>query len=99
VAACLADFRPFLGDEAPLPSSVSRAINIFKMSSIPIQRWADLLYEANAITKERTQQITKPPGESATGFAAKNRAPYYFAVLEDLCGLREHAVPEAMSTP
>jgi len=89
VTAYLQDFRPFLGDEAPLTSSVTRAINIFKTAEIPTERWSDLLYQANAITKENTQKIRKKPGEATSGFAAKNRAPYYFAVLEDLCGLRD----------
>ena len=89
VAAYLRDFRPFLGDEAPLASSVSRAINIFKRAQIPIQRWPSLLEEANSITKYETQKIQKKPSSASNGFAAKNRAPYYFAVLEDLCGLRE----------
>jgi len=99
VTAYLRDFRPFLGDEAPLPSSVSRAINIFRSASIPTERWTDLLCEANSITKENTQKIRRMPGESAAGFAAKNRTPYYFAVLEDLCGLREQSDSAVSGTP
>lgn len=98
VTAYLRDFRLFLGDEAPLSSSVTRAINIFTAAKIPSARWADLLCEANSITKVNTQQIRKKPGESANGFAAKNRAPYYFAVLEDLCGLREQSDSPVSST-
>jgi DNA-binding transcriptional ArsR family regulator len=98
VTAYLRDFRLFLGDEAPLASSVTRAINIFKAGKIPMARWADLLCEANSITKANTQQIRKKPGEGANGFAAKNRAPYYFAVLEDLCGLREQSDSPLPST-
>ena len=99
VTVYLRDLRLFLGDEAPLWSSVSRAINIFKQARIPIERWPDLLLEANSITKSSTQHIQKKPGESSHGFAAKNRAPYYFAVLEDLCGLREQDDSPVSSTP
>ncbi len=91
VAAFLKDFQHELGDEAPLSSSITRALNIFKAANIPLERWGDCLYQARSITKERTAQITKKPSEKATGYAAKNRAPYYFAILEDICGLREQA--------
>jgi hypothetical protein len=99
IAAYLQDFQPELGDEAPLSSSVSRALNIFRTAHIPPDRWADCLYQARSITKERTAQITKKPGEHSSGFAAKNRAPYFFAVLESLSGLRQQAPSTLPGTP
>lgn len=99
ITSYLADFRHELGDEAPLSSSVTRALNIFSRAHIPAERWADCLYQARSITKERSAQITKKKSENATGYAAKNRAPFYFAVLEDLCGLRGQAVSPQPGTP
>ena len=87
LTAYLQDFRHELGDEAPLSSSVTRALNIFAKAQIPPERWADCLYQARSITKERSVQITK------------NRAPFYFAVLEDLRGVREHPDPAGPGTP
>ena len=96
ITAYLQDFRHELGDEAPLTSSVTRALNIFAKAHIPPERWADCLYQARSITKERSAQITKKRSENSSGYAAKNRAPFYFAVLEDLCGLKP---PQAPSLP
>jgi hypothetical protein len=80
-----------LGDEAPLSSSVTRVITILKTAGVPVERWPDLLYQARAITKEHSAQITKQPQQGKRGFAAKNRMPYFLAVLEDLVGLRDEA--------
>ncbi len=99
ITAYLADFRMFLGDEAPLSSSVTRALNIFSRAHIPPERWADCLVQAQSITKERSAQTTKKRSENLPGFAAKNRAPFYFAVLEDLCGLREQPDSSQPGTP
>lgn len=80
-----------LGDEAPLSSSVTRALAILKGTGLPAVRWPDLLYQARAITKEHSAQITKKPEKSERGFATKNRMPYFLAVLEDVAGLRDNA--------
>ena len=58
---------------------------------------ARCLYEARSITKERSAQITKKRSKNATGFAAKNRAPFYFAVIEDLYGLRPRSARRSTS--
>jgi len=81
-----------LGDEAPLSSSVTRAITILKTADIPVGRWSDLLYQARAITKEHSGQITKKPAIPGRSGAAKNRMPYFLAVLEDLAGLRKDPI-------
>ena len=67
---------------------MSRALAVFKRVGVPPGRWGDLLYQARAPTKEHSAQITKKPGDPGTSRTAKIRMPYYFAVLEDLVGLR-----------
>jgi hypothetical protein len=92
VAAYLGDWAPIeLGDEAPLASSVTRALGLFTAAGVPPARWPDLLYRARAITKERSAQIAKRPAAGGPGRAAKNRMPYFLAVLADLCGLKEQS--------
>ena len=87
VAAFLADWAAELGDEA-LPSSITRVLTIFQQAGVPSERWGDLLYQARAVTKEHTAQIRKKPSDPKRSFAAKNRMPYFLAVLEQLVGLR-----------
>jgi hypothetical protein len=77
-----------LGDEAPLSSTVTRVMTILKRTDLPMERWPDLLYRARAITKEHSARITKRPAHGRTSPVAKNRMPYFLAVLEDVVGLR-----------
>jgi hypothetical protein len=88
VSAYLGDFARELGDEAPLSSTVTRAIRIFHAAGAPRERWPDLLYQMRAITKEHSAQITKKPSDPRQRVPAKVRMPYALAVLEDLVGLR-----------
>ncbi len=80
-----------LNDQANLKSTVTQLYNIFKkwQEATGGERYAflDLVDQARAITKEHSGQIKKTDG--GKGFAAKNRAPYFFAVLRDVAGLRE----------
>ena len=89
VVAYMENFARELGDEAQLRSSVSQAINIFKVAQVPQEQWPDLLYQARAVTKERSPQIKKKPTDPHQLFPAKVRIPYYMAVLRDLVGLGE----------
>jgi hypothetical protein len=56
----------------------------------------DYLYQARLITQDHSAAIaTRVPGQEQT-MRAKNKIPYYFAVLEHLLGLR--LAPEARAT-
>jgi hypothetical protein len=93
--AYLQDFARELGDESPLASTVTRAYRIFAAANIPAARWSDYLYQARAVTQEHTGQITKRATDGGgAGPRQKNKMPYYFAVLEQLVGLR--AEPEEL---
>jgi hypothetical protein len=96
VAAYLADIAPQLGDQAPLPSSVTRALRLFRRAAVPPELWGDYLYRARSVTQEHSGSIkTKPPGN---GFRPKPKMAYYFGVLEDLLGLKpEESPPSAPS--
>jgi hypothetical protein len=93
IAAYLTDFARELNDQAPLASSVTRALRAFQQAKAPRERWGDYLYQARSITQEHSAQIkTKAQG---SGFGPKPKMAYYFAVLEDLLGLK----PDAIARP
>jgi hypothetical protein len=86
IAAYLTDFARELNDQAPLASSVTRALRAFRQADVPPERWDVYLYRARSITQEHSAHIkTKAAGN---GFGPKPKMGYYFAVLEDLLGLK-----------
>lgn len=93
--AFLEDFARELGDEAPLSSTITRTLNIFKNAGVPPERWSDLLYQARGLTQEHTAQIRKIASDGGTGMRRKNKVPYFLATLESLAGLR----PEPTRSP
>ena len=84
----LEDFARELGDEAPLSSTITRTLTIFKTANVPPERWSDLLYQARGLTQEHTAQIRKLAGNGESGIRRKNKMPYFLATLEQLVGLR-----------
>jgi DNA-binding PadR family transcriptional regulator len=89
IQAYIADFARELNDRASLRVSTVRAYNLFKRSGLTRQDFLEQLYAARAIVKERSAQIRDTGETGPLGTPAKHRAAYYFAVLEDLLGLRE----------
>jgi len=84
----LTDFASELGDEAPLASTITRALTIFTTAGVPAEQWGDLLYQARGLTQEHTAQIRKTASDSGGGMRRKNKMPYFLATLEQLVGLR-----------
>jgi phage replication O-like protein O len=73
----IADLAREFHDEAELTSSVSRAYNLMQQAKISdIGVFTSKIYEARSITKERYGTITR-------------RMPYFFSVLQDICGLKQ----------
>lgn len=70
-------------DNAPLGSSVSRALNLYKRSSLSLDEFVGCLQDARRITKSRWAAIR---GERRPG-RPKSAMRYYFAVVEDVLGL------------
>ena len=90
IGAYMGDYARELGDEAPLRSTVSRAVNLYREWGGELGEFVGLLGEARAITQERTGSIRKARDGGGV-FASKGKVPYFFAVLEDLLGLGEGA--------
>jgi hypothetical protein len=73
----IADLAREFRDEATLTESVSRAYNLMGKAGIKdIGVFTAKIYEARSITKERYGSIKR------------GRMPYFFSVLEDVCGQR-----------
>lgn len=88
ILAMIQDFAIELGDEAPLPSSVARAYNLYQQSGIPIEAFTSLMYEARALTKEYSGNIKKQQqpkqGSSNPWGPGKNKMAYFFSILESV---------------
>ena len=85
------------GDRASAKSSSTRAWNIYQSAGVSIQRFEDALYKARSLTKEATAQITSEGEDPTYGVRRKIKMPYFFAVLEDVLGLRP--APEKPPAP
>ncbi len=86
IGAYVEDYARELGDEAPLRSTVSRAVNLYRESRIELEEFLGVLEEARAITKERSTSIRKTKDAGGV-FPSKSKIPYFFAVVEDLLGV------------
>lgn len=98
IQSYIGDFAREFNDQAPLKTSTTRAYNLFKRSGASREIMIEQLYAARTIVKERTGGIRSRGGEDPHGIPTKNKAAYFFAVLEDLLGLRDdHGEPRARS--
>jgi hypothetical protein len=90
-------------DAAPFGATLSRLINLHRRSGLSTAEFADRFDAARQRTKERTGAIRLPAAKGTDGsFAGKNKMPYFFALLEDLLGLRsapDDPVPGAHEVP
>lgn len=81
-----AEFR----DQAPFPSTLSRLVNLYHRAGLEPGNFVACFDAARQRTKERTGAIRTLAGEQeAYGGTKKNKMPYFFAILEELLGLRE----------
>ena len=88
ILAYLQDISRLLNDQAPLKSSVSRAYGLYQRSEKPIEVFCEALYQARAITQERSASIRGQASTAKGGLARKSKMAYFFSVLEDLLGLK-----------
>ena len=89
IQAYIEDFRRELNDQAPLKSSTMRAYNLYQRSELPLETFISQLFASRSIVKERTGNIRSQAGTDAYGVPLKNKAAYYFEVLQDLLGFRD----------
>ncbi|MDP9357158.1 MAG: hypothetical protein M3R02_18100 [Chloroflexota bacterium] len=72
-------------DEAPLPSSVTRAVNLYASSGLDLDDFVTVMMGARRTTQERTASIRKGTAKGGS-LIGKNKMPYFFEVLADLLG-------------
>ncbi len=89
IQSYISDFAREFNDQAPLKTSATRAYNLFQRSGVSRELMIDQLYAARAIVKERTGGIRSRAIDDRYGVSTKNKAAYFFAVLEDLLGLKD----------
>jgi hypothetical protein len=94
VAAYIADFAREFHDQASLKASVTRAVRLLSESGYPRERWSEKLYEARALTRERSAAIgyqgNGKPRAGGTAEGLINKMPYYFELLACVLGLHDH---------
>jgi hypothetical protein len=73
-----------LHDEEHTKSNITHAMRIFRASGKSETDFISVMLEAKAITLDWAGNIHKEAGKPGI----KNRAPYFFAVLEDLLGMK-----------
>jgi hypothetical protein len=95
IQAYIADFAREMNDRASLRVSTARAYNLYRRAALPRDEFLEQLYAARAIVNERTPAITSTGEPGPLGTPVKHRVAYYFAVLEDLLGLRAEADEDA----
>ena len=77
-------------DQAPFRATLSRIVNLYHRAGLPSEEFTERLDAARQRTKERTGAVRTLAGKQAThGRSRKNTMPYFFAIFEDLLGLRE----------
>jgi hypothetical protein len=86
IRAFVEDFAREFNDQASLPTSTSRAVNLYRQAGVSLDTFLGRLYEARSIVKDRSASIRKQV--DGDGWPAKNKMPYFFSVVEDLLGLR-----------
>lgn len=80
------DLARELRDEAPLASSATRACRIYVESGLPMDDFITAMLEARRRTQENSGNIQKPSSKGRVG--EKSKMGYFFAVLEDVSGLK-----------
>jgi hypothetical protein len=88
IGAYIHDFALEFGDQAPLRSTVTRAMRLYEKSGISLGDFISCLHAARSVVKEYSGNIRKGRGEQSAGWKPANKVPYFFAVLEDQLGLR-----------
>jgi hypothetical protein len=81
------DFAREFNDQAPLRSSVSRMVNLYRASGLDEVTFIDVMYQARARTKEYAGAIkAEVPGGGP--WKSKARMGYFFAIVTDLIGAK-----------
>jgi hypothetical protein len=81
IEAMITDYAREFRDQAPLDSSVGRALNLYAESGLDLDRFLATMQEARAATQRASGSIL---AETDDGSGRKAKMAYWFATLEDL---------------
>jgi hypothetical protein len=98
IGAYIHDFALELGDQAPLRSTITRAVHLYEASGLSISEFIGRLHAARSIVKEYSGNVRKGRVDASHGWKPANKVPYFFAVLEDQLGLRPDTDTEQSPT-
>jgi hypothetical protein len=77
------DLARELNDQAPLNSTTTRLLNLYRGSGLDMDAFIERMLAARRVTQQRTAAIRTPRPD---GPGARPKMSYFFAVLEDLAG-------------
>jgi len=83
----ISDFAREFNDQAPLSSSVARAVNLYQRAGVDVELFVDMLLQARAATKQHSTRIRKNADAGTPWGGSKNRMAYFFSVVEDKLNL------------
>ena len=89
ILAYIEDFAREFNDKASLKTSTTRAVNLCRRSGTSLEAFIGAMFEARAITKERSAAVRSTTDGSRGIPPTKRKMAYFFSVLEDKLGLRE----------
>lgn len=72
------DWSREMRDTAPISSTLTRLVKIYRQSGLDEEQFTDLMYRARQVTKERVGSVKSGEG------GKKNLVPYWFSVLQQL---------------
>jgi hypothetical protein len=72
------DFAREMRDTAPMTSTLTRLVRIYRQSGLDEEQFTDRMYQARQVTKERVGSVKSGEG------GKKRLMPYWFSVLERL---------------
>ncbi len=81
------DFAREFNDQAPLRSSVSRMVNLYRDSGLGEEEFIDVMYKARARTKEYASSI-KSEAVNSGPWKTKARMAYFYTVVKDMAGVK-----------
>ncbi len=82
----LSDIAREFNDQAPLRSSITRAVNLCRASGLELDDFIDQMMVARARTKEYSGSIKAKTAGERGDWKPKPKMGYWFAILEDLVG-------------
>ncbi|CAN5722080.1 hypothetical protein BH23CHL2_BH23CHL2_19820 [soil metagenome] len=84
IASLIGDFAQEMNDRAPVQSSITRALNLYRASMMDIEEFINAVY----MSRRQTQTFTGAIAGGEPG--QRHKMPYFFAILEDMLHLHAH---------